>query len=151
MLSPFNMAARGKLGSQGFTSMDQLASRLAELELENKNLRKQLTFKSGSSSCKGGGGTGARDTSEPILTEAQKEALLAGLLSRLTTAAAAKIEARLRTYFKKVTTRSGFDQHSPLITMRIDLSWNDIQNRASVGRSSSVKRQRASSRSRASE
>lgn len=145
------MASRGKLGSHGFTTMDQLASRLAELELENKNLRKQLTSKSGGAAAGVVKGAGQRDQSEATLTDAQKEALLAGLLSRLTAAAATKIDARLRSIFKKVTTKSGFDQHTSMITMRIDLGWNDIQSRATVGRSSSVKRQRASSRGRVSE
>lgn len=143
------MTSRGK-SSHGFTSMEQLSNRLAELELENKNLKKQLTTAKGAGGGKGGGG-GSRDASEPVLTDAQKEALLAGLLSRFTAVAASKIDSRLRTMFKKVNTRTAFDQQSPMISMRIDLNWSDIQTRAAGGRSSSVRRQRASSRGRANE
>lgn len=145
------MAARGKIGSHGFTSMDQLTTRLAELELENKNLRKQLTSKSGGA--KGTGGGASRESGEAPLTEAQKEALLAGLLSRLTTAAASKIDGRLRSMFKKANTKTAFDQTTHLISMRIDLTWADIQTRVVRGgeRSSSVKRTRASSKSRTSD
>lgn len=137
------MATRGRPPTVKFSNIEEVAQRLAELELENKTLRRKLGKGAGSAT-----GSAKEPAAEPTLTSAQKEALLAGLISRLSSLATSKIDAKVRTMFKKIETKSAFEEQTTKINMRVDLSWGELVTR-SGGRSPSVRRPRAASRSRA--
>lgn len=112
-------------------SAEELSAQLAELQLENKRLRKRLQH----SDMAGRG--------ETVLTPAQRDSLVVAAAAKLTTLAGRKIEGKIKAATAKAMTRQEFEETMMSLSMRIDLSMGELSQRAPNPR-----RSRASSKPR---
>ncbi|AMA67408.1 virion protein G52 [Vespertilionid gammaherpesvirus 1] len=109
-------------------SEEDLSKQLEKLQLENKALKKKLK----------------QDMGVVVLTPPAKEAMITHATSLFTKAAAKKIEARIRRETARATTKSEVQDILANVSMRIDLSSDDIGERST----GTEERSRARSKSR---
>lgn len=119
------------------SSVAEMAARLAQLELENKNLKRRI--KNGSES------TPSKE--ENILSSYQKEAMITAAVSKLSAMASKKIEIRVRDKLSAAITKQEVEHILKGLTIRVETSLSDLGERGQPG-DVSTRRGRASSRGR---
>ncbi|UNP64470.1 hypothetical protein [Saguinine gammaherpesvirus 1] len=132
------MASRGKTPKE--VTVEDLSTKLAKLELENKRLRQRLKSTAGPEP----------SPEEQLLTPSQKESMISAATSSLVAVAARKVEAKVRAKTSKALTRGEMTTALQGMTLRLDLSMEEAQSRgAAVGSSTKeARRGRATSRTR---
>lgn len=121
------MAHRGKSAAP---NLEDLTARIAQLELENKELKKKVKSGSGATAPKGALGPPTGPPKEKPLTPAQKEAMAQSAIMKLSAIAAQKIEARVRSTVAKCTTKPEMEAAILDLKMRIDLSVTEVREGA---------------------
>lgn len=119
-------------------SVSDMANRLAQLELENKSLKRRI---------KDGSDSAITSREENILSSYQKEALISSATSKLSTVASKKIELKIRNKLGPVISRGEAEEILKNITLRLEVSLSDIGERVNMGETL-ARRGRASSRVR---
>lgn len=130
-------SANGKSKTPKQPSVAEMAARLAQLELENKSLKKRI--KNGNES------TPPKD--ENILSSYQKEAMITAAVSKLSAMASKKIELKVRDKLAAAVTKQEVEHILRGLTVRIETSLSDLGERGHPG-DISARRGRASSRGR---
>nr|WIV69276.1 hypothetical protein [Bovine gammaherpesvirus 4] len=97
-------------------TMEDLEAKIAQLQLENKQLKKRIKHGTDPQPLPG----------DPIVTPAQREAMIGAATAALTSQAAKKIEAKVRHHTSRAVTKEEVEAAIANIRIRVDLSMEDV-------------------------
>lgn len=115
-------------------SMSDLTTRISQLELENKHLKRRLKKENvdqGENSPRRGGG---------ILTSQQKEIMTAAAVAKLTAMAQKKIEMKVRNELAAAVSRDEVEKVLQSLNMRVSLSFSESAQGGRSSQGSAIKR-----------
>ncbi|AIB03207.1 ORF52 [Bovine gammaherpesvirus 6] len=110
------MAQAGKSGGSKSATMAQLSAQLAQLQMENRELKKKIR------KSMGGPEDVEASPSPAVLTPRQKQALVSSILSRLSNQATKKLELKLASITENLQTKEEIEDAVTRTSLRIHVS-----------------------------